>query len=104
MEDINSSDTVDQSIDLSIDDENINVEDNSYDEDTVLNAADGDVLKDGSNTSSEENSQHVVYVGPNTEDGNGSYDNPFKTLKIAVQKTENVEKNLTIKFLKELIL
>ena len=98
LEDINSSDTVDQSIDLSIDDENINVEDNSYDEDTVLNAADGDVLKDGSNTSSEENSQHVVYVGPNTEDGNGSYDNPFKTLKIAVQKTENVEKNLTIKF------
>ena len=60
LEDINSSDTVDQSIDLSIDDENINVEDNSYDEDTVLNAADGDVLKDGSNTSSEENSQHVA--------------------------------------------
>ena len=98
LEDINSSDTVDQSIDLSIDDENTNIENNSDKVDTVLKVADSDVLKDGSYNSSEENSQHVVYVGPNTEDGNGSYDNPFKTLTIAIQKTKNVEKNLTIKF------
>lgn len=90
LDDVNSPNTIDQSLDLSIDDEIINVEDNSDDEDAILNAADEDVLND-------EPASHVVYVGPNTGDGDGSYDNPFKTLKIAIDATEDFDEKLIIK-------
>ena len=106
LEDINSSDTVDQSIDLSMDDETtLNVEDNlddettlnvedNLDDETTLNVEDNlddenvksnndNVLRDESDNSSGENSPRVIYVGPNTGKGNGSYNNPFKNLEIA---------------------
>ena len=82
LEDINSSDTVDQSIDLSMDDETtLNVEDNLDDENVKSN--NDNVLRDESDNSSGENSPRVIYVGPNTGKGNGSYNNPFKNLEIA---------------------
>lgn len=56
----------------------------------------GNSPKIGDNPS-KENSPHVVYVGPNTGDGNGSYDNPFKTLKIAIDATKNFNEKLIIK-------